>query len=258
MHIDEWRPLAERFNLVPALLSDTAARNMALLPAASARMLEPQAASARYDLAPGGIAVIPIAGTLIANHGGMNPWLTGYDAIEAQLALAVADPSVSGIALVVDSHGGQVSGCFECADAIAARFNSRLARGLAAVAMLVAIVGYMATNILALGLVVDAIFGTGLAAGLWIGMAITLAYSVSGGILAGVYTDLFQGAVMALASVLVFLYTLEVGTDPDDDVPENNQRPFVLFRSFQSDHPLRRIRPSADPVWCLRTLWFRG
>jgi len=120
MHIDEWRPLAERFNLVPALLSDTAARNMALLPAASARMLEPQAASARYDLAQGGIAVIPIAGTLIANHSGMNGWVTGYDAIEAQLALAVADPSVSGIALVVDSHGGQVSGCFECADAIAA------------------------------------------------------------------------------------------------------------------------------------------
>lgn len=106
---------------------------------------------------------------------------------------------------------GELRGLITVPDAIAARFNSRLARGLAAVAMLVAIVGYMATNILALGLVVDAIFGTGLAAGLWIGMAITLAYSVSGGILAGVYTDLFQGAVMALASVLVFLYTLEVG-----------------------------------------------
>jgi ClpP class serine protease len=121
MHIEEWRPLAERFNLVPALLSDTAARNMALLPAASARMLEPQAATgARYDVTDGGIAVIPIAGTLIANYRGMNDWLTGYDAVEQQLALAVADPGVAGIALVVDSHGGQVSGCFECADAIAA------------------------------------------------------------------------------------------------------------------------------------------
>ena len=38
--------------------------------------------------------------------------------------------------------------------AIAARFQSRAARGLSAVAMLVAIVGYMATNILALGLVI--------------------------------------------------------------------------------------------------------
>lgn len=106
---------------------------------------------------------------------------------------------------------GEARGLITVPDAIAARFQSRLARGLAAVAMLVAIVGYMATNILALGLVIDAIFGIGLTAGLWLGMAITLAYSVSGGILAGVYTDLFQGAVMALASVLVFLYTLKVG-----------------------------------------------
>ncbi len=106
---------------------------------------------------------------------------------------------------------GEARGLITVPDAIAARFNSRLARGLAAVAMLVAIVGYMATNILALGLVIDAIFGSGLTAGLWIGMAITLAYSVSGGILAGVYTDLFQGAVMAGASILVFLFTLKVG-----------------------------------------------
>lgn len=106
---------------------------------------------------------------------------------------------------------GEARGLITVPDAIAARFNSRLARGLAAVAMLVAIIGYMATNILALGLVIDAIFGSGLLAGLWIGMAITLAYSVSGGILAGVYTDLFQGAIMAVASVLVFLFTLKVG-----------------------------------------------
>ena len=109
---------------------------------------------------------------------------------------------------------GEVRGLITVPDAIAARFQSRAARGLSAVAMLVAIIGYMATNILALGLVIDSIFGTGLTAGLWIGMAITLAYSVSGGILAGVYTDLFQGAVMALASVLVFVYTIKVGVGP--------------------------------------------
>jgi len=106
---------------------------------------------------------------------------------------------------------GEARGLITVPDAIAARFKSRVARGLAAVAMLVAIIGYMATNILALGLVIDAIFGIGLTPGLWLGMAITLAYSVSGGILAGVYTDLFQGAIMAAASVLVFVFTLKVG-----------------------------------------------
>jgi Na+/proline symporter len=97
-------------------------------------------------------------------------------------------------------------------DAIGARYRSPLAQGLAAVAILIAVVGYMATNMLALGLVIDAIFGVGLTWGIWIGTLITLAYSVSGGILAGVYTDVFQGSLMALASVLVFVYVLEVGS----------------------------------------------
>lgn len=96
-------------------------------------------------------------------------------------------------------------------DAIGARYRSRLAQGLAAIAILIAIVGYMATNLLALGLVVDAIFATGLGAGIWLGMLVVMGYSASGGILAGVYTDVFQGALMALVSVAVFLFTLDTG-----------------------------------------------
>ena len=97
-------------------------------------------------------------------------------------------------------------------DAIGARYRSPLAQGLAAIAILIAVIGYMATNVLALGLVIDAIFGVGLSAGIWIGTLITLGYSVSGGIMAGVYTDVFQGSLMALASVLVFVYVLEAGS----------------------------------------------
>lgn len=96
-------------------------------------------------------------------------------------------------------------------DAIGARYRSPAAQALAAVAMLIAIVGYMATNILALGLVIDAIFALGLGPSIWIGMLVTLAYTAWGGILAGIYTDVFQGALMALASVLVFIYALRTG-----------------------------------------------
>lgn len=106
---------------------------------------------------------------------------------------------------------GEVRGLITIPDAIAARFKSRAAQGLSAVAILVAVIGYMATNVLALGLVIDAVFRTGLPWGIALGMGITLAYSVGGGILAGVYTDLFQGLIMAVASVLVFTYTLTVG-----------------------------------------------
>jgi Na+/proline symporter len=96
-------------------------------------------------------------------------------------------------------------------DAIGARYGSPAAQGLAAVAIVLAVVGYMGTNLLALGIVIDAIFGTGIALGIWIGTAIILAYSVSGGILAGIYNDLFQGLLMAVASVLVFQAALDSG-----------------------------------------------
>lgn len=106
---------------------------------------------------------------------------------------------------------GEARGLMTIPDAIGARYGSRTAQGLAAAAMLIAIVGYMATNILALGLVIDAIFGIGLASSIWIGMLVTLAYTASGGILAGIYTDLLQGTLMAVASVLVFVYALQAG-----------------------------------------------
>jgi Na+/proline symporter len=106
---------------------------------------------------------------------------------------------------------GEVRGLITVPDAIGARYRSPAAQGLSGLAILIAVIGYMATNILALGLVIDAIFGTGLTWGVWIGMAIVLGYSVAGGILAGVYTDVFQGTLMAMASVLVFFATLKVG-----------------------------------------------
>lgn len=96
-------------------------------------------------------------------------------------------------------------------DAIGARYRSPAAQGLSAVAILVGIVGYVGTNILALGIVVDSILGVGLAPGIWLGTAVVLAYSAGGGILAGIYTDLFQGALMAVASTVVFVFALGSG-----------------------------------------------
>ncbi|MES2125320.1 MAG: hypothetical protein V4503_11605 [Gemmatimonadota bacterium] len=106
---------------------------------------------------------------------------------------------------------GEVRGLMTVPDAIGARYRSPTAQGLAAVAILIATVGYVATNFLALGLVVDAVFHTGLSAGIWIGAAAVLLYTAPGGMLAGVYTDVFQGAVMALASTLVFVAALGSG-----------------------------------------------
>lgn len=67
-----------------------------------------------------GIAILPVTGTLVHKLGAMRPFsgMTGYDGITARLSQAVADPSVRGILLDIDSPGGQVDGAFDCADMI--------------------------------------------------------------------------------------------------------------------------------------------
>ena len=76
--------------------------------------------------------------------------------------------------------------------------------------------GYLATQILAMATVLQSVLATtgfaelGVAACIAISCSVLVFYSVTGGIVASVYTDLFQGAIMIVAGVLVFLTTLTV------------------------------------------------
>jgi capsid assembly protease len=67
-----------------------------------------------------GIAVIPIYGTLVKRTLGLNAvsGLTSYQSIADQLDVALADPTISGILLDIDSPGGEVNGAFDLADRI--------------------------------------------------------------------------------------------------------------------------------------------
>ena len=66
-----------------------------------------------------GVLQIPIQGTLLNRFSyQFGRWATGYRYIEAALARGLADPEVKAIALIVDSPGGEVAGCFELADKI--------------------------------------------------------------------------------------------------------------------------------------------
>lgn len=105
----------------------------------------------------------------------------------------------------------EIRGLMTVPEAIGARYRSRLAQRLAAIAILLATIGYIAANFLALGLIIDALFGVGRGTGVWLGALVVLAYAATGGMLAGMYTDLFQGALMALASALVFAAVLASG-----------------------------------------------
>uniref|UniRef100_UPI0040486C93 S49 family peptidase n=2 Tax=Yoonia sp. TaxID=2212373 RepID=UPI0040486C93 len=69
-----------------------------------------------------GIAVIEIAGTLVHRGSwiGQSSGLTSYEGIAAQMQAALGDPAVHGIALDIDSFGGEVAGAFDLADRIRA------------------------------------------------------------------------------------------------------------------------------------------
>ena len=98
-------------------------------------------------------------------------------------------------------------------DAVAARYGSETTRLLTSIALLLGVMGYLATQILAMAIVLQTILQNtigeiGLVTCGAIACAVLVFYSVTGGIIASVYTDVVQGAVMIVASVLIFFTAL--------------------------------------------------
>ncbi len=94
-------------------------------------------------------------------------------------------------------------------DAVAARYGGRWPRLFMAGAILLGVVGYLGTQVLAVGVVLVAVLHVDLVTALVLGLGVLAFYAVAGGILAGVYTDLFQGVLMMVASLAVFYYALD-------------------------------------------------
>lgn len=98
-------------------------------------------------------------------------------------------------------------------DTVAARYKSETSRFLTALAIILGVMGYLATQILAMSMVLREIlnsnpmFGGNVSLGMCVIISSTVMvfYSVAGGIIASVYADLIQGAIMVIASVLVFI-----------------------------------------------------
>ena len=100
-------------------------------------------------------------------------------------------------------------------DVVAARYGDERTRLLTAIAILLGVLGYLATQILAMATVLQSILQQShafseisLAACMLISVSVLVFYCVTGGIIAGVYTDVVQGSVMVVAGVLVFVTTL--------------------------------------------------
>ena len=72
-----------------------------------------------YDLV-GGVAVIPVSGTLVQKLGTLRPFsgMTGYDGIRQNFLTALSDPNAQAIAFEIDSPGGEAAGAFDLVDMI--------------------------------------------------------------------------------------------------------------------------------------------
>lgn len=99
-------------------------------------------------------------------------------------------------------------------DAVGARYHSRSVAFWTAIAILLGVIGYLAAQIRAMATVlkdlVDEIFvsslpdsGVPLEVCVAVSCAVLVFYCVTGGIIAGVYTDVVQGIMMVVAAVLV-------------------------------------------------------
>ncbi len=129
----------------------------------------------------------------------------------------------------------EVKDVFTVPDAAYARFNSDTVRFVTALAVLLGVISYLSVQIKSIGFVLAEILGTTQITALIIGMVVIGIYTVGGGMIAGVTTDLIQGAVMVVASVLVFFATLQWGggfAQMSQEIALNKPKMAGAFGSF--------------------------
>ncbi len=107
---------------------------------------------------------------------------------------------------------GELRDCISLPDVAGVRYKSKSVQAWVAIAIILGVLGYLATQILAMAIVLRDILNQSGFVGelsletcMAISCAVLVFYSVTGGIVASVYTDLIQGGVMVVAAVLVFI-----------------------------------------------------
>ncbi len=107
--------------------------------------------------------------------------------------------------------------CISLPDVVAARYGSEAVRFLIAITIVLGVMGYLATQILAMAVVMQAILsGTemfaqvGLVTCVVISSTVLIFYCVTGGIIASVYTDVVQGSIMMIAGILILFTAMSV------------------------------------------------
>jgi len=106
---------------------------------------------------------------------------------------------------------GNLGEVYTLGDVVERRYGSRAVRGWIAAAVALGVMGYLGTQVQAMGVVMGSIFGIPSTTGALIGLAILAAYAIGGGTIAAAYTDVFQGLLMVFVSIVMFFVAINVG-----------------------------------------------
>lgn len=96
-------------------------------------------------------------------------------------------------------------------DIVRVRYRSRPAHFTMSVAMIIGAIGYMTAQVVAAGVIMSLLLGLPLGVATLAGALIVAAYTIAGGMLAAVWTDLVQGLLMIGMSIVVFVLALGAG-----------------------------------------------
>ena len=103
---------------------------------------------------------------------------------------------------------GKKHSVFSVPDLIRVRFQDKTSHATMSVAVFIAAVAYMTAQVTAIGVIISLLLGTSVATSAWIGSLVVAAYTMAGGMLAAVWTDLIQGVLMVVMSVGLFFFAV--------------------------------------------------
>ncbi|AWH96422.1 sodium:solute symporter family transporter [Dietzia psychralcaliphila] len=95
-------------------------------------------------------------------------------------------------------------------DLIRVRFQDRTSHATMSVAVFIASIAYMTAQVTSIGVIISLLLGTSIPTSVWIGSMVVAAYTMAGGMLAAVWTDLVQGVLMVVMSVGLFFFAVQV------------------------------------------------
>lgn len=87
-------------------------------------------------------------------------------------------------------------------DVVYHRYNSNLVRGLTAVAIIIGVLAYLGAQILAAGTILASVLGISLTTAVISSFIVLVLYSVVGGQMAAIDTDVFQGSIMIVSTLV--------------------------------------------------------